>query len=231
MNCREFAITPILFASLLGIGGCGHLDPGGKQVTMLAHPRHSLKQLRDQYVVKQQLDYSCGSAALATLMIYYFGHQTSEPAILKMLFEPMSEEERKEKSQRGFSLLDLKHVANRMGFQAEGFRLSADQLVQLSAPVIVYLEAEGYKHFAVYRGMSWRRVYLADPARGNLRLSRERFLEEWQGIIFALGRDGEESIKDYPLSVQQNPDYGQPELVPSGRQIDLSLFTTMLPLR
>jgi len=40
--------------------------------------RHSLKELRDRYVVKQHLDYTCGAAALATLLTYYFGEETPE---------------------------------------------------------------------------------------------------------------------------------------------------------
>jgi predicted double-glycine peptidase len=38
--------------------------------------------LRDQNVVLQRFDYSCGAGALATLMRYYFGDAVSEEAIL-----------------------------------------------------------------------------------------------------------------------------------------------------
>lgn len=58
--------------------------------------RHTLKQLRDLNVVKQQLDYSCGSAAMATLLRYYFGDQTSEQAILDKLFAPLNEKQKKD---------------------------------------------------------------------------------------------------------------------------------------
>lgn len=193
--------------------------------------RHTLKQLRDLNVVKQQLDYSCGSAAMATLLRYYFGDQTSEQAILDKLFAPLNEKQKKIKAKRGFSLLDLRNVAQGMGYDAAGFKLPAHQLARLSAPVIVHLEAEGYKHFAVLRGMSWRRIYLADPARGNLRMSLDRFLSEWTGVIFVLGKEGESRIKEYPLAIHHNPDYGQPELVGFSGQMDRGMFLSMLPLR
>jgi predicted double-glycine peptidase len=193
--------------------------------------RHTLKELRDQNVVKQEKDYSCGSAALATLMIYYFGHKTSEQEILTLMTSSMTEEERRRKPLTGFSLLDLKRVALSMGYRASGFRLTSEQLVRLTAPVIVFIQAGGYKHFAVLRGVSWRRVYLADPARGNLRMSLERFLDEWGGIIFVLGKKGEENIRDYPLAIRHNEDYGQPELLRFNGQLDLGTYINTLPFR
>jgi predicted double-glycine peptidase len=212
--------------------GCAAFQPDPRPVEKPGKPqRHTLKQLRDQYVVKQELDYSCGSAAMATLMLYYFGEPTSERAILDKLFAPLSEKQKKVKAKKGFSLLDLRNVAQTMGYQAAGFRLPVHQLPKLSAPVIVHLEGEGYKHFAVLRGLSWRRVYLADPARGNLRMSLDRFLDEWKGIIFVLGKKDEDKIKNYPLAIHHNTDYGQPELVNFGGQMDRGMFLSMLPLR
>lgn len=172
--------------------------------------RHTLKELRDQYVVKQHLDYSCGAAALATLMIFYYGEDTSEKAILDLLnirLQTMTKEEQARKKRIGFSLLDLKIVAEQMGYQAAGFRLTLDQLRQLAAPVIVYVRPFDYHHFAVLRGIAGDRVFLADPSRANLRMSLSRFADEYGGIIFVLGRPGEESITNYPLALSRPDDY------------------------
>src|SRR5262245_15486016 len=92
---------------------------------------HTLKELRDLHVVKQQDDYSCGAAALAILMIYYFGENTSERELLDLLEGRLTEEEKKKKALRGFSLLDLKQVAEAKGFQAAGFQLTMSQLAQV----------------------------------------------------------------------------------------------------
>jgi uncharacterized protein len=193
--------------------------------------RHTWKELRDMNVVKQEKDYSCGAAALATLMIYYFGDKITEEDILTRLNSFMTEEEREKKTLVGFSLLDLKKVAQSMGYRAAGFKIAAEQLARLTAPVMVFVEPRGYKHFAVFRGMSWRRVYLADPSRGNLRMSLEQFLDEWGQIIFVLGKQGEEHIKNYPLAIHHNEDYGQPELLRFNGQLDLGTYINMLPLR
>ncbi len=177
--------------------------------------RHTLKELRDQYVVKQQLDYSCGAAALATLMVYYYGEHTSEKEILELLntrLATMPKEEQDRKKRIGFSLLDLKIVAQQKGYRAAGFKLTIDQLPQLLAPVIVHVRPFGYYHFAVLRGVAGDRVYLADPGRGNLRMSMERFLDEWQGVVFVLGKAGEEKITHYSLALSRGIDYPLPRL-------------------
>jgi uncharacterized protein len=172
--------------------------------------RHTLKELRDQYVVKQRLDYSCGAAALATLLRYYFGEPTSEAEILRLIVAQLSPDERRLKETRGFSLLDLKRAAEALGYQAAGFKLGVEDLARLAAPVIVFIEPLDYKHFAVLRGLSGGRVFLADPARGNVRMTVGRFLGEWEGIVFVVGKPGEEAIGTHRLSVPRADDVEPP---------------------
>ena len=151
----------------------------------------SLKDLRDQNVVRQEFDYSCGAAALATILRFGFGEDVSEREILLQLFDSLSEEEEAVRSSEGFSLLDLQQVAQARGYRAEGFRIEPQFLSQLSGPVIVFIEPRGYNHFAVLRGIQGDRVYLADPSRGNIRMPAYTFLESWlqedgMGIIFVV---------------------------------------------
>jgi predicted double-glycine peptidase len=151
----------------------------------------SIKDLRDENVVKQQFDYSCGAAALATLLRYGFGDDATERDVLVKLWELLSEEEKEISAREGFSLLDLQRVAHARGYKAEGFRLEPKYLDKLRGPVIVFIEPRGYKHFAVLRGMKDDRVYLADPSRGNIRMPAYTFLESWiqeggKGIIFVV---------------------------------------------
>ncbi len=177
--------------------------------------RHTLKELRDQNIVKQQLDYSCGAAALATLISGYYGENTSEKELLDLLnarLSNMSDKEKSRKKLNGFSLLDLKLVAQQKGYKAAGFKLTVDQLKQLSAPVIVFVRPMGYHHFAVLRGISDDRVYLADPGRGNLRMSIARFEEEYGGIIFVLGKQGEEDITLHKLLIGRPDDFSKPDV-------------------
>ena len=218
--------------------GCS-ISPHGESLTSsFQEPlvtRHSLKELRDRYVVKQALDYSCGAAALATLLIFYYGDMTSEAEILTMLKDQLTPEELAIKAERGFSLLDLKKVALKKGYRAAGFKLTPQQLMRLVAPVIVFVEPQGYKHFSVLRGMQHGMVYLADPARGNLRMRIDQFAgpgNEWQeGIIFVLGKKGEEKSTAHTLYPAPSFTDLQPQFMGVIDTLDQGQAIRNLPMR
>lgn len=157
--------------------------------TRVEVPLKSLKDLRDHRLVRQRFDYSCGAAALATLLWYGFGHQVTEREVLRDVFQPLIGDEEDLRKEEGLSLLDLQRVAQARGFRAQGFRLPPEYLPQLGGPVIVFIKPRGYEHFAVLRGVRGDRVYLADPSRGNIRIPVYTFLDTWlgedgKGIIF-----------------------------------------------
>jgi predicted double-glycine peptidase len=180
--CGAFTLTATGLSAQIGIG------PGGLRAD---RPARSIKDQRDQNVVKQRFDFSCGAAALATMLRYGFGEEVSERQILIDLFTDLSDDEKRTAERTGFSLLDLQRVARTRGYAAEGFRLEPAELARLGGPVIVYIEPRGYKHFAVLRGIRGDRVYLADPSRGNVRMPMHTFIDGWlqadgRGIIFAV---------------------------------------------
>jgi uncharacterized protein len=162
---------------------------------------HSWKELRDRNVVIQQFDYSCGAGALATLMRYYFGDGVSEETILLSILGPMNREEVQDRERNGLSLLDLKLCAERMGYQAVGVKLNYASLPKLKGPVLIHLEREDYRHFAVLKGVRGDRAYLADPSRGNIRMSMHRFAKEWTGVALVLGKQGFGLPGKYPLAL------------------------------
>lgn len=144
-------------------------------------PVKSLLEFRQERVVVQEWDLSCGSAALATVLRYQHGDPISEKDIAKGLFT------RKEYManpalvavRQGFSLLDLKRFVDGRGYRGVGFgKLELDDLVH-KAPVIVPVRLNGYNHFVVFRGLLRDRVLLADPAWGNRTMGSERFLRAW----------------------------------------------------
>ncbi len=211
--CHQLNILILLLIFPFTANALASID--GDDEISTAPVRHTLKELRDQNVVKQQLDYSCGAAALATLISGYYGENTSEKELLDLLnarLVSMSDKEKSRKRLNGFSLLDLKLVAQQKGYKAAGFKLTIDQLKQLAAPVIVFVRPMGYHHFAVLRGISDDRVYLADPGRGNLRMSLARFEEEYGGVIFVLGKAGEENITLHKLLVGRPDDFAKPDV-------------------
>ncbi len=161
----------------------------------------SWKELRDRNVVIQKFDYSCGAGALATLMRYYFGDMVEEEEILLSILKPMSQEEVRDREKNGLSLLDLKRCAEQRGYQAAGVKLKYASLPRLKGPVLIHLEREDYKHFAVLKGARGDRIFLADPSRGNIRMSVDRFAKEWSGIALILGKSGFGLPQKYPLAL------------------------------
>jgi len=166
----------------------------------------SLVALRDAGVVKQRFDYSCGSAALATLLTYGLNDPVDEASLLRALLEPMSADELAALQKKGLSLADLQRLAQKRGHKAQGFRLHASQLAKLSRPVIVFIKPGGYEHFAVFKGVRGDRVHLADPSLGNVRMPLYRFLDMWadesgRGVIFAVERATGGWPERYPLQL------------------------------
>lgn len=151
----------------------------------------SLLEIRQERVVLQQWDVSCGAAALATVLTYELGDRVSEREVAQGMLrrtEPL-----RVKVRGGFSLLDLKRFAESRGFPAEGYRdLSLDELLAFESP-IVPVTVHGYAHFVVVRGMRDGEVALADPAFGNRSMSRDAFSAAWRdGIGFVVHRRGDD---------------------------------------
>lgn len=178
--------------------------------------------MRDRGMVRQALDYSCGAAALATILTYGFDDPVGEREILLEVLTPMSGEQEAAVRKEGLSLLDLQRVAETRGYKARGFRLGPEFLAELDRPVIVFIKPGGYNHFAVLKGIRGDRVFLADPARGNIRMPAYRFLEGWldetgRGIIFVIEKAG---TGEPPRLAFPNGDAGpaQPEVL-TARQL------------
>ena len=153
----------------------------GTQGTILKKPVKSMKEMRYTGIVRQKLDISCGTAALATILKYYYARDISEADVIADI---LNHGDRELIAQKGFSMLDLKLYAERTGeFRAEGFRVPFETLRKLQLPSIVLLDIKGFKHFVVLRGVLGDRVYISDPIIGRRALPVREFTEGWNGIL------------------------------------------------
>ena len=143
----------------------------------------TLTELKFKNMVRQTRDYSCGAAALATILTYHLGKETSEDEIMTYIFAKSDPETIKKVQERGVSLLDLKNFAEALGFKSAGYKVSVSQLKRLDRPAITLINHNGYSHFIVLKGVADREVFLADPARGNTVMGLEEFLRMWNGIL------------------------------------------------
>lgn len=148
-----------------------------------------LSNYKFKNIVRQAYDYSCGSAALTTLLDYYLGRNFQERHVMEGLLEYGETEKIVER--RGFSLLDMKRLVTALGHPAGGFKATVDDLVELEHPAIVPIEYAGFKHFVIVRDVIDGRVFIADPAVGNISFSLSRFEEVWDRNVLFIVFPGE----------------------------------------
>lgn len=149
-------------------------------------PIRTLKDLRDQGVVRQRWDMSCGAAALSTILTYDFNDNTPEAAIVVWILHRVNPV--RVRARGGFSLLDLKHFAQARGYTAEGFSgMSLADLAAEKSSVITPIRFKGFDHFVVVKGIVGDRIILADPGFGNITMKTTRFVKIWKsGIVFVI---------------------------------------------
>ena len=132
-------------------------------------PIQDWKSLKDQGLVKQQYDYSCGASSLATIFQHFYAHPLEEKEIL----EQMNNDE-------GMATFaDMARVAEHYGYRAQGIATHYDTLINLQIPAVVYLNHRRNDHFSVLRRVTPTHVYLADSSWGNRILTRRQFEQMW----------------------------------------------------
>ena len=141
-------------------------------------------------VVRQQYDFSCGSAAVATLLTYHYERPTPERSAFTQMWKAGDQQAIRKV---GFSMLDMKGYLNSAGLRAEGFRLGAEGLARLKRPAIALLDLKGFKHFVVIKGVRDGRVLVGDPMLGLNDYALEDFLKVWNGIGLMIVSKSEEA--------------------------------------
>ncbi|MEQ6888800.1 C39 family peptidase [Halomonas sp. CS7] len=171
-------------ASLLLIAGSMEVIAG--QVTIANRfgnfqvEAKSLQEKGWDRVIRQEYDFSCGSAAVATLLTYHYQRDTTEAEV----FETMIRAGDAEKIQRyGFSMLDMKRYLDGRGLNADGFRIALDDFINIGVPAITMVNTGGYKHFVVVKGIDSDNILVGDPAAGTLVVPREHFENLWNGTV------------------------------------------------
>lgn len=134
-------------------------------------------------VVRQQYDFSCGSAAVATLLRFHYKRDVTETQAFRLMYDTGDQEKIRSV---GFSMLDMKRYLESLGYRADGFRISLDRLAQMRVPAIALINRDGYRHFVVIKGVRGDRVLVGDPSRGLETHKRSEFEGWWNGIALAI---------------------------------------------
>lgn len=187
----------------------------------------SLQQIKWDTTIHQQYDYSCGSAAVATLLTYHYDMPTTEAQVFQTMYRHGNQQKIRA---QGFSMLDMKRYLDSRGLHSDGFRMTLDALAKIGVPAIALVNTKGYRHFVVIKGITAKEMVVGDPAAGTTVVSRALFKQIWNGEVLAarahitIARAHFNTAKDWSVRPQ----------APLAQGIDrtgLGVFTLTLPGR
>jgi predicted double-glycine peptidase len=223
--CKGLAGFAGLLSALSAMAGSMVL-PGGAGIYTVDVT--SFREARFKTVYEQQYDYSCGSAALASLLTYHYEDEVSEQAVFREMYE-LGNQEKIQK--QGFSLLDMKRYAENHSYRADGFRISLDKLAEVGVPAITLIKKNGYMHFVLIKGVTDTDVLMGDPSLGVKAIPRREFESMWQGHIMFI-------IHNEIVTARKSFNSGPEWKVTTRAPLDMALsresladFNLMLPAR
>jgi uncharacterized protein len=162
----------------------GVLPNGAQYVTHV----NSMQEMHFANIVRQHTDYSCGAAALATILRYAYHLNVDENVVIDGMLGVADPTLVK---QRGFSMLDIKHYVELLGLRGRGYRVDSARLRTLRVPAIILMNVRGYSHFVVLKQVHDDQVELADPILGNRTMQFDDFMKAWPSrvLFIVIGSD------------------------------------------
>ncbi|MFZ3209551.1 MAG: C39 family peptidase [Geobacteraceae bacterium] len=151
-------------------------------------------EIEEDHFIKQKFDFSCGSAALATLLRFYLGEELTEKQVIQGLLKYGDAEQISKR--RAFSLLDMKMFVKALGYEGEGYKVDLEELKTLGKPCIVRIKIYEYNHFSILKGVYKGHVFLTDPWRGDISFTVDEFEDMWfDKIIFMVSKEGVNGLR------------------------------------
>ncbi len=129
------------------------------------------RQVRFPYI-RQYDEMTCGTTCLMMISRYY-GKNFASARLRELAHVDLS----------GASLANLASAAEEVGYTTRALKLKFDTLREVRLPCIVHWQ--GY-HYVVVHRTSDRHVWVADPAIGLRKYTREVFERNWSGITLTL---------------------------------------------
>ncbi|CAD84700.1 MAG TPA: C39 family peptidase [Nitrosomonas europaea] len=216
-----FLITQTVWAGevfaldMIGVAGGANFNIQGK----------SFAERRFSTVYRQQFDFSCGSAALASLLTFHYDDSVDEQSVFVDMFQHGDQEKIR---REGFSMLDMKRYLERRGYGSDGFKINLDQLYSTGSPAITIINHNGYMHFVIIKGVDEDRVLVGDPAQGVKSMDRTEFERMWGNrIVFLI-----HNHVDPEVSYRKIHQEWSGRLAPLGEAVDrtsLGVFNVLRP--
>jgi predicted double-glycine peptidase len=164
----------LLMAVLIAMPGAqaGMVDIPGAGSGSFNVKTMSMKERQFRYTVRQQYDFSCGSAALSTLLTHHYGDPVKEETVYITMWD---KGEHAKIRKEGFSMLDMKRFLESRGYAADGYSTSLKKLGKVGIPAIVLIRDGRYNHFVVIKGVRDGKVAFGDPAQGARVMDQAQF--------------------------------------------------------
>lgn len=123
-------------------------------------------------IIKQRDMTECGTTCLAMVFKYY-----GLSNVQSMLRETGHV------SAEGTDLYTLSEVSRMFGFESDGYETSYDWLTKIKLPCICHYEGN---HFVVLYKVTEKYVWLADPAFGKTKMTKDEFTKRWNGVLMTM---------------------------------------------
>lgn len=195
---RKDAVLVLLMTVLLAAPAAraGMVDIPGAGSASFSVKTMSMKERQFRYTERQKYDFSCGSAALSTLLTHHYGDPIGEKDVYAGMWEKGDHAKiRKE----GFSLLDMKRFLEARGYSADGYSASLDKLAGARVPAIALIRDGRYNHFVVVKGVRDGRIAFGDPAQGARVMEQKQFERMMiNRILFVINGHGDKAVFNDP---------------------------------
>ncbi|MBE5092043.1 peptidase domain-containing ABC transporter [Bacillus thuringiensis] len=137
--------------------------------------------------IKQHDLQDCGPACLAMISRHY----SSDISISKI-------REIAGTDLQGTNIKGLLEASTKLGFDSKGVRAkSPEVLEEIPLPAIAHVIDNGLLHYVVIYKVKKNKIYIADPAKGNIVFSLEDFCEIWKGILVLVSPNENFNKSDY----------------------------------
>ncbi|WP_273404932.1 C39 family peptidase [Campylobacter avium] len=162
----------------------------------------SYQELKNERVIRQNYEQSCGASSLATMINLIDDENLSEFDVLKL----MSEQELQTDM---VSFADLETVLSKLGYENKSYKINKENLDKLvNIPMIVKIEDDPrFPHFVLIINYKGDFLEVLDPSHGRYTSSKREFLRLWDRYNkggFALLIKPKKEKKDYRLNLSKN---------------------------
>lgn len=135
----------------------------------------SYQELRNEQVIRQSYEESCGAASLATLINILDFKALGEEDIVKL----MSKKDKKLNTDM-VSFLELQQTAAKPSYESKGYQIDRSIFEKITIPILVKIEDDPrYPHFVIVINHQGDFTTILDPSYGKYVSTKKQFYNLW----------------------------------------------------